>query len=217
LLQPWYTRRGHVLAGLISGFEILSVRVGPINLRLNKAREWSVNRRDLLKGLVTAQFRNVPGPRARWQCFAFLIGGPAANLFTSLALAPFSFNRTAVSAIIGYLAVVSTFVGLVNLIPFKTKLGYSDGTKIFWLLFDESKREALIFRFSLRARLYVISVERNKGLNEALAKTDDLIRRFSQIPGPPDGLIEILSKFRAKLEMSMKDPETTVPIETAEV
>ena len=192
---------GHIAAGLLAGFEIFSVRVGPIKLRLKMTREWSFSKSLLLGGRVIAQFHKIPGPQAPWQCFAYLAGGSVANLCASAVFIPFAFNRTVGGAIAGYFAVVSAYFGTVNLFPFKTKIGHSDGAKLFWLIFKKRRREALIFRLSLISLLNeVLALSRNGKFEEALAKTDDLIRRSAEIPNSNEGLAVVLSKIRTDLK-----------------
>jgi hypothetical protein len=142
---------GHVVGGLACGFGIERVRVGPVELRRQKGWAWAFSRSDLTDGIVNAQFRQLPGVGAALQCFGFLIAGPLANLLVVLILAPLSSTPTIAGASAGWLAITSFLVGVLNLIPLKTRLGASDGAKLLGLIFSKKKREELIFILGLKA------------------------------------------------------------------
>ena len=195
---------GHIAAGLLAGFEIVGVQIGPVRLRRGRAKEWSVDGRWRIGGMVTVQSPKIPGPRVSWQFAVFLLGGPLANLGLSAVLAPFSFNRTLGSAIIGYFMAVSGFVGIVNLVPFKFKSVCGDGAGLLWLLLSGEGREMLAFRLSIKPRMEELkSLFRERRFEAALAKVDDFIDRSSAEPGLPGVSIHRLLEFRGRIEKAV--------------
>jgi len=185
---------GHAAVGLLCGFRIHGVRVGPIEAKKEKEWDWSLRKRSLIGGLVAAQFREPPGRWAGWQCFAFLIAGPMTNLLVALVLAPLSSSPTFAGAASGWFVVVSIFVGVVNLVPFNTPDGRTDGAKLISLLFSKTKRDELIFELSVMTRIAEVkALWQNQRLREARDKVNELITRLTTIPGTND--IEVISHF----------------------
>ena len=59
---------GHVMAGLLCGFRIISVKVGPVQFLLPHSWQFTFRRKRFLDGSVQVQFRKMPGqvaPRRR--------------------------------------------------------------------------------------------------------------------------------------------------------
>jgi hypothetical protein len=209
LASTFVHEAGHLLGGLLLGFGIESVRVGPIELRRQRGWAWAFSKADLAGGIVKAQFRTLPGPQAAWRCAGFLIAGPLANLLVALTLAPLSSSPTLAGAFGGWLAIASLFVGIVNLIPLRTRTGRSDGAKLFWLIFSRNRREQLIFAFSLKARINeIVALSRGKNFKQAIEKIDELSTRFLRLPNVGPEAIRNLSKLRDSLEKTLAESGT---------
>lgn len=201
---------GHVFGGLLCGFGIEGIRVGPLELRRPKG--WALSRDGLAGGIVIGQFRRLPGPLAALQCFGFLFAGSLANLLVALILARLSASPTVAGAFSGWLAVVSLLVGVLNLIPFKTRIGHSDGAKLYWLMFSPGKRAQIIFGLSLRARVAeIIAFSRNQDFRQAIDKVDELISHFMELPNARPEATQPLSKMRERLEKALAESGVSNP------
>lgn len=198
---------GHAAAGFLVGFRIMGVRVGAVQIWRSKGWTWIWQRGNLIGGLVSAQFRDIPGPRARWQCFAFLISGSLANFCVAILTLPCFLSQTALATSCQFLSLFSAVIGAVNLIPFRTKRGFSDGAKLYWLLFKKQKREDLIFLFSLTARAHKVKAFcGRKQFKEALSEVDGLIDRakaIESLSGNTEWLLR-LSKLRESLQKQVE-------------
>lgn len=208
---------GHVVGGLVCGFGIEGVRVGPVELHRKEGWAWEFSRSDLIGGIVLGQFRRLPGCWAALQCFGFLLAGPVANILVALILARLSSYPTMAGAFAGWLAIVSLFVGVFNLIPLKTKSGRSDGAKLFWLIFSKKRREGLIFIFGLKARVEKFkALLRNQHFQEAIVSLDELIAGLSDAPNlQAEEAIQKFAKARkavAKALAEASDSNSSVPV-----
>jgi len=201
---------GHAVAGLICGFRIMGIRVGPVEFRWEKKWVRKSGKSSLTGGFVLAHFREVPGPSGIWRCFALCISGPLANLLAALVLLPFSFGPTVIGTVGGYLFVAFVFDGFVNLIPFKTKFGWSDGAKLCWLIFSKKRRHKMLFLYSLMARVEELNKLSKAGqLAEALQKTNALIATAQNILNS-ESLIEWMQKlltFRDAIQTQLEETE----------
>jgi hypothetical protein len=204
---------GHVVGGLLCGFGIEGVRVGPIELRRKEGWVWEFSRSDLVGGIVLGQFRRPPGPLAALQCFGFFIAGPLANVLVSLILARLSSSPTIAGAFAGWLAIVSLFVGVLNLIPFKTKHGRSDGAKLLWLVFSKKRREGLIFIFGMKARIEKFkALLRNQHLQEAIDSLDELIAGLLDAPNlKAEEAIQKFAKARDAIAKALAEAGNSNP------
>ncbi len=192
---------GHATAGSIVGFEIRAVRVGPVLLRRRDVQVWRGMKRGLTSGFVLGQFRQLPGRMAPWQCFAFSIGGPLANFLAAPVLLWFSFHFTIAETVCSPLSVACVFFGAINLIPMKTKLGYSDGAKICWLLFNRRKRNEWILLLSIKARINSIAALATHGqLEQAVCDAKSLFAEYKTSSLNNTKGIEALKGFQASLE-----------------
>lgn len=103
---------GHALAGLLCGFRIHSVKVGPIQFRLPNSWQWISDRKKYLSGFVQAQFRKVPGQWGKWQLFAFLLAGSLANFCVALLALPLAVQDTVSANLFAFFILVSALVGV---------------------------------------------------------------------------------------------------------
>jgi hypothetical protein len=200
---------GHAAVGLVFGFEIGAVRVGPADLKKQNKWIWGLNKERWDRGFVLAQFRNLPGPLAGLRCFAFILGGPAANLCSAFLLAPFSSGSTPLGRVCGYLMLTCILLGIVNLIPFRSKFGLSDGAKLLSILFRPKWREDFVFRLSLKAQVReIISLSRNHKLKQAIQEVDELKARFSELTGVKPEATLHLEKMRDAFEKALAEAST---------
>jgi hypothetical protein len=174
---------GHILGGLLCGFRIIAVKVGPVQLQLLQSRHQTFHRNKSLYGSVHAQFRKLPGQSAKWQCIAFYFSGSLANFCAAVLVFPFAIRDTAAANIFAFFILASGFMGAAQLIPFEVNGVRSDGSKMYSLLFNKTKREELIFLLSLRTRFDEIkTLVRNHRFQEVLIKLEELIRGTETIP-----------------------------------
>jgi len=136
---------GHVMAGLLCGFRIISVKVGPVQFLLPHSWQFTFRRKRFLDGSVQVQFRKMPGQWARWQCFGFLFGGSLTNICAALLVLPFAIRDTAMADIFAFFILASVFLAVTQLIPFEVRGIRSDGAKLIALLFSRTKRDAFLF------------------------------------------------------------------------
>ena len=175
---------GHALIALLLGFEIISVRVGPADLKYEEKWSLALNSASWGYGFVRIQFRGLPGPLAPLQCIAFLMGGPLANLLVAVLLALFSPGENFFGRVCVYLMLACILVAVSSLIPVKSKLGLSDGAKLVSLLFRPRWRRDFLFRLSLKARVAeIIALSRTNELLQAIQKADEFKARFLSLPG----------------------------------
>jgi hypothetical protein len=192
---------GHVATGLLAGFEIRAVRVGPVLFRRKDVQVWKGTKQGLTSGFVMAQFRQLPDRSAAWQCFAFIIGGPLANLLAAPVLLWLSFHLTIAETVCSPLSVACAFYGAINLIPMKTRIGYSDGAKVCWLLFNRRKRDEWILLLSIKARINSIAALAHHGqLDQAVSEAKNLLVEYRSSSLNNAKGIEALTGFQASLE-----------------
>jgi hypothetical protein len=148
---------GHVLAGLIVGFRLKEVRVGPVLVTWNAGgkRSWKWDRRR--RALGTGRARMSPGPES-WSGIGlryslYVLAGPMSNLLSAAMALPLAMRSDLPGTICKYFMGFSVLVGLFNLIPRQGLDGPSDGRILFQFLFRPKRREERLFRFCLGARL----------------------------------------------------------------
>ena len=195
---------GHAVVGLLFGFEIGAVRVGPADLKRQNKWIWALNKESWGSGFVRAQFRKVPGPWASLRCFLFVMGGPLANLCFAVLLALLSSADSFFGRVCGYLMLACILFGVGNLIPFKSKLGLSDGAKLLSIIFRPKWREDFVFRLSLKARVAeIIVLSRNHKLRQAIQESDELKARFQALTGVNPEATQPLERMRDAFERAL--------------
>jgi hypothetical protein len=127
---------GHALAGLGVGFRLRSLRVGPLLFRgplrvsLYRGPGAAINGVAELMPVAT----DAPVPRG----VAMVLGGPAANFLSAIAVFALPFPMTAFTACFGAFSIAN---GLSDLVPFEGRLGVSDGRRIWMLLRQRDRGE----------------------------------------------------------------------------
>lgn len=125
---------GHVAAGLCVGFRCRSLRVGP--LLFDRPSRLSLYRGPGAVVAGVAELIPVATDKLAWRGVAMVLGGPVANFLTALVLLLLPFPITVFS---GLLITCSLANGVSDLFPFESRLGVSDGRRI-WMLWRQSER-----------------------------------------------------------------------------
>jgi hypothetical protein len=125
---------GHVVAGLAVGFRLRSYRVGPF--LFNRPFRVSLYRGPgaLVNGV--AELYPMATDKLARRGIAMVIGGPAANFLSAIVVLLFPFPITVFS---GLFVVFSLVNGVNDLFPFESRLGVSDGRRI-WMLLRQPER-----------------------------------------------------------------------------
>ena len=127
---------GHVLAGSFVGFRFRYVTVGPIEMD----RSFRFSRRASVEnvGLGWAVFFPAEMKNRPFGCIAMLLAGPMANLVSGCLILALPFQK---SIMAGVFIAASFYLGAVNMLPFYTKTGMSDGLRILSILFKRRSHE----------------------------------------------------------------------------
>jgi hypothetical protein len=125
---------GHVLAGLCAGFRCRSYRVGP--LVISRPFRISLYRGPgaIVNGV--AELYPVATSRLALRGVAMVAGGPVANFLSAAAVLLLPHPLSVFSALFIAFSVAN---GVNDLIPFESRLGVSDGRRI-WMLLVQSER-----------------------------------------------------------------------------
>src|SRR6185369_16603241 len=123
---------GHLLAGLLVGFRVDHMCVGPLLFR--PPLRVSLQRRNLYGFAAHAQVVPSSSEGLRHKMLVFVLGGVSANLLSG-ALAVWLYSQMD-QAVFGYYAVLLLLMGVYNLVPFTQRASISDGKRAWMLLFD---------------------------------------------------------------------------------
>lgn len=133
-----------------------------------------------------------------------ILGGPLANLLTaSIALPLALLTRGALAGLSMFFVIGSVGFTFLNLIPHKGLIGRSDGGKLYDMIFYPGRRERLLFKFCLSARLYEIRALTVKHRHhEALEVFDEQMRLAENLLQDDDSvpLRNWMFAFRPTLE-----------------
>ena len=125
---------GHVLAGLCVGFRCRSLRVGP--LLFNRPFRLSLYRGPGAVVNGVAELIPVATDKLAWRGVAMVLGGPVANFLSAMVVLLLPFPITVFS---GLFIACSIANGVNDLFPFESRLGVSDGRRI-WMLLRQPER-----------------------------------------------------------------------------
>ena len=125
---------GHMLGALAVGFRIKSIRVG--RLLIEPPFRLSIHRGagDALNGLVMVV--PVTTDHLVRRAFVMVWAGPVANILSGCVVLVLPISKGLPSILF---VVMSIATGLSELLPFDSKLGMSDGKRL-WMLFRHPKR-----------------------------------------------------------------------------
>lgn len=140
---------GHIIAGVLSGFQFQTLSVGPlvISLLSDGWRVQWVNSLGLWNGMTVMSPKNPS--RLRSNAIFFVGGGPIASLLCgavaiSLFLDGPNLRLREAAEFFGILGVVELTACLVNLLPLRIPGGYTDGARILQLLAKKPEGEAFL-------------------------------------------------------------------------
>jgi hypothetical protein len=126
----------HALVGVVVGFRFNSLRIG----RLQFDRPFRIS---LYRGRGTgaggwASLFPVRQDGLVWRAIAMLVAGPVSNLVSILLLSLLPYSKGMFSASFIY---ISLFLGVMNLVPFRSRAVISDGGRILMLLQNRQRGE----------------------------------------------------------------------------
>jgi hypothetical protein len=148
--------------------------------------------------------------------FIYTLAGPLANLGTALLAIQVAKQETTIGGVAKYFMAGSVLLGAGNLLPFKRKNLESDGSKLIALLFSKERRNALLFRLTLLARIQEVrTLHHNGQIQLACNKAEEISMRSERIPELMASadyrrhLADFQSELR-KLALSSKDGEKAI-------
>jgi hypothetical protein len=126
----------HALVGVAAGFRFNSLRIG----RLQFDRPFRIS---LYKGRRTgsggwASLFPLKQDKLVWRAIAMLLAGPGSNLLSIAGLLALPYAKGGFSALFIY---ISALLGIMNLIPFRSRSVYTDGGRILMLLQNRARGE----------------------------------------------------------------------------
>ena len=192
---------GHVLAGLAAGFRYESIVVGP--LRLDRDFRISLHGFPQAWRAGWADLYPTRTDQAQVRGIAMVLAGPAANFVTaSIALLPlFSFAPYA-----RVFAVVSVVEGLLDLIPYRSPSGPSDGWVILKLMRDRAWGERWLALMKLRA-------ESRQGVMPEAYSADMLAKAVAYRDDSEDTVFSYAFAYSSAFHQH-KDAEAAAALET---
>jgi hypothetical protein len=127
---------GHVAAGLFVGFRCRSLRVGPLLITHPFRASLYRGPGAVVNGV--AELIPVATDKLVWRGVAMVLGGPVANVLSALVVLLLPFPITVFS---GMFIACSVANGVNDLLPFESRLGVSDGRRIWMLLRQRARGE----------------------------------------------------------------------------
>ncbi len=125
---------GHVAAGLCVGFRLRSLRIGP--LLFSRPFRVSLYRGPGAVVNGVAELIPVATDKLAWRGVSMVLGGPGANFLSAIVVLLLPLPITAFS---GFFIACSIANGVSDLFPFESRLGVSDGRRI-WMLLRQPER-----------------------------------------------------------------------------
>jgi len=138
---------GHVLGGMLVGFRFNSLRVSRI--QIDRPFRLSLYRGKNAGSGGWASMFPVKLDHLVLRATAMILAGPAVNFLTvgvMLLLPP-------VGPLSAYFLLVSLFLGIMNLLPFRSGAYHSDGSRILMLLSNRARGERWVAMLKLSAEL----------------------------------------------------------------
>ncbi|HET8637296.1 MAG TPA: hypothetical protein VFL96_10635 [Acidobacteriaceae bacterium] len=181
----------HFFAGILCGFRLVNFRVGIVELRssdthvhLHKQKTGKGQRwKHLFSGAVSMSATERSMKHLRLRYFSYIIAGPATNFVSALLALPIALERTTTGGLCKYFIVGSVLFGFINLIPFTSGELKSDGYKLWIMLFNRTKRDVLLYWFTLPVRVNEIRAFCRAGdIQHACEKADQFIRISNGLP-----------------------------------
>ena len=139
---------GHVCAGWCAKLKLVMVRFGPI--QINPPFQVTFQRNQLSRVGGWTSMVPIQGKGIRFRLLVLVLGGPAANLLTGLAIIFFMHK---IPAFLGWFSFMSVVTGMGNLVPFQRLGLMSDGKRILMLLRGGGRGERWMANVQLAAEL----------------------------------------------------------------
>lgn len=166
---------GHLIGGLISGYKLVYLQIGPVNLQANRSKKLSLS----VKNTRGGQCIMLPPENAVVHYKAYNLGGIYANAFIS-AVSALLLLTDSFYAILLFVQLL--FIGLIkiitNLFPHMTHSAPNDGYVVKLLKCDPAIQKDYVTYLSLYAALFWNeSVCRNEYLysRESVKNSKDLL------------------------------------------
>jgi hypothetical protein len=139
---------GHALVGVLAGFHFNSLRIGPVQFD----RPFGIS---LYRGRGTgaggwASMFPVKQDKLILRTVVMLLAGPGANLLSVALLLSLPYVKGSFSASFIFWSLI---MGLINLVPFRSRAVISDGGRIFMLLQNRARGERWLAMLRLAAEL----------------------------------------------------------------
>lgn len=126
----------HALAGVAAGFRFNSLRIG--RLQFNRPFRISLYRGRGTGSGGWASLFPVRHDRLIFRAIVMLLGGPFANLISAGVLLALPYSKGMFSALFIY---ISFLLGMMNLVPLRSRAVISDGGRILMLLQNRARGE----------------------------------------------------------------------------
>jgi hypothetical protein len=125
---------GHVATGWCAGFRCRSLRIGPLVFKPPHRVSLYRGPGALVNGV--AELIPVASDNLAWRGMAMVLGGPVANILSAMVVLLLPFPTTPFS---GLFIACSIANGVNDLFPFESRLGVSDGSRL-WMLWRRRER-----------------------------------------------------------------------------
>lgn len=120
---------GHVVVGLCVGFRFQSLRIGP--LKLSRPFHLSFYRGPGAVVNGVAELIPVATDKLAWRGMGMVLGGPVANFVSAMIVFLLPLPMSIFSGLFIACSIVN---GINDLVPFESRLGVSDGRRIWMLM-----------------------------------------------------------------------------------
>jgi hypothetical protein len=168
---------GHVLGGLATGFRFLSMRVGPIVLDRSFRISWYWGPAALSSGLV--RMSAARRDHLRLRAGVFVLAGPAANLLSG-GLALVLLPTLSLWSTLALIAAAAAFI--LSILPFRTRVGPSDGSRL-WMLW---RHRALCERWLILMKL---EAENQEGVLTQARRAEYVAKAIGVLDSSPETVV----------------------------
>ena len=193
---------GHLVAGLCTGYRLVSMEFGviairpPFRITVQRARRAGA---DAMTAMVPVHVRNL-----RWRALVMILGGPLANIGSAFAVFLLD-PKLGVFAVLFIL--LSLIVGGGNLVPFRSRAVLSDGKRILLLLRRDGRGERWLAIVQLAADM-------RKGVEPRDLRPDLIALAVAICDESPDTTLAHVIAYAAAWDRST-EAETAQLLETA--
>jgi hypothetical protein len=157
---------GHLIAGRLCGYRLVSFRVGPVEVRhLNllqvpPSEKWTWQLHESpsswVSGATIMLPTSHPVSKLMGRHLIYIIGGLVANLMAAFLVLPIARLDTGVGAAGKGFIALSGLLILGNVLPTARRGHETDGRQIYGLLFNKNRREAQLFLLTIVGRLAAV-------------------------------------------------------------